>query len=116
MLRDLPERLEEFTEKFEDDGVLASRDRPANTSHDSDSERPTKVAPRKHRTFTHFAKDRDCEVCERTEIAGAPGRKRTGDRITADHKVLSEGCVIRKKKIRTRGTRYMHSTDTILFV
>ena len=42
MLRDLPERLEEFTENFEDEGVLASRDRPANTSHDSDSERSYK--------------------------------------------------------------------------
>ena len=44
-LRDLPEWLEEFTENLEDTEVLA----PAHISHDSDSERPTKVAPKEDR-------------------------------------------------------------------
>ena len=51
-LRDLPERLEEFTENLEDTEVRA----PAHISHDSDSERPTKVVSRKHRIFMHFQK------------------------------------------------------------
>ena len=52
--------------------------------------------------FSHFPKDRNCEICQRTKIARAPCRRRMGgvvpcaencgDLITADHKVLSEGC------------------------
>ena len=52
--------------------------------------------------FTHFPKDRDCDVCLRTKITKAPCRRRTGealpraekfgDLMTADHKVLNEGC------------------------
>ena len=47
-------------------------------------------------------KDRNCEICKRTKITRAPCRRRNGeavpraanfgDLITADHKVLSEGC------------------------
>ena len=71
-------------------------------SQDSDSERPTKVVSRsrKHTIKTHFPKDRNCEVCLRTKMTIAPGRKRTGeavprqekfgDLITADHTVLNE--------------------------
>ena len=43
----LPEWLEEFTDNLQDAVVPA----PANTSDDSDSERPAKVASRKH-SFT----------------------------------------------------------------
>ena len=53
--------------------------------------------------FTHFPKDRNCEICQRTKITRAPCRKtywaesyleqkNGGDLITADHKVLSESC------------------------
>ena len=99
-MRDLPERLEEFTENLEDKAVPALRDTPANTSQDSDAERPTKVASRKHSIYTHFPNDRNCEICKRSKITRAPCRKRTGvavpwaenfgDLITADHKVLNE--------------------------
>ena len=47
-LRDLPEWLEEFTDNLEDAEMPA----PAHISHDTDSERPTTVASRKHRFFT----------------------------------------------------------------
>ena len=56
----------------------------------------------KHSVSTHFPKDRNCEICQRTKITRAPCRRRIGgavpraenfgDLITADHKVLSEGC------------------------
>ena len=46
-LRDLPDWLEEFTENLEGKEVPASRDTPANTSQDSDSERTTKLVSRK---------------------------------------------------------------------
>ena len=52
--------------------------------------------------FTHFPDDRNGEICQRTKITRAPCRRRIGgavpraekigDLITADHKVLSEGC------------------------
>ena len=47
-LRDLAEWLEEFTDNLEDTEMPA----PAHISHDTDSERPTKVASKKHRIFT----------------------------------------------------------------
>ena len=56
----------------------------------------------KHSVYTHFHKDRDCEICQRTKITRAPCRRRNGgavpraenfgDLITADHKVLSDNC------------------------
>ena len=55
--------------------------------------------------FSHFPKDRNCDVCVRTKMTRAPCRRRTGeallraekfgDLITADHKVLNEGCASR---------------------
>ena len=94
---DLPEWLVGSTDNIEDTEVPAL----ANTSHDSDSERPTDVATRKHSIYTHFPKDRNCELCKRTKITRAPCRKRTdgavpraekfGDLVTAHHKVLNEG-------------------------
>ena len=52
--------------------------------------------------FTHLLEDRNCDICLRTKITRASCRRRTGtvvpraehfgDLITADHKVLSEGC------------------------
>ena len=57
---------------------------------------------RKHRIYTRFPKDRNCDVSLRTKTTKAPCRRRTGevlpraekfgDLITADHKVLNEGC------------------------
>ena len=47
---------------------------------------------------THFVKDRNCEVCMRTQMTRAPCRKRTGEAllraekfgalVSADHKVF----------------------------
>ena len=52
--------------------------------------------------YTHFLKDRNCDICQRTNISRAPCRRRIGgavlraenfgDLITADHKVLSQSC------------------------
>ena len=68
LLRDLPEWLEDFTENLVDEGVSASRDTSASTSHESDPEPPLKGASRKHSIFTHFPKDRNFEVCKMTKI------------------------------------------------
>ena len=55
-----------------------------------------------HSFFTHFRKDRNCDICLGTKNIRLSCRRRTGtvvpraenigDSITADHKVLSEGC------------------------
>ena len=122
-LRDLPEWLEEFAENLEDTEMPA----PAHISRDSDLERPTKVASRKHSIYTHLPEDRNCEVCLRTKMTRASTRRRTGeaarpadkfgDLITADHKVLNEGGESRNKSpVCSRGTRCGYSMDTILSI
>ena len=87
-----------------DDRVPEHRDSHASSSHGSSLEpTPARSADLgKHSVFTHFPKDRNCEICQRTKITRAPCRRRIGgvvpraenfgDLITADHKVLSEGC------------------------
>ena len=85
-----------------DDRVPERRDSHASSSHEPSWE-PTRSADLgKHSIFSHFPKDRNCEICQRTTITRALCRRRIGivvpsaenfsDLITADHKVLSEGC------------------------
>ena len=61
----------------------------------------------KHGVYTHFPKDRNCEICHRTKLTRAPCRRRNGgavsraenfgDLITADHKVFSANCESRNR-------------------
>ena len=87
-----------------DDRVPEHRDSHASSSHEASLE-PTLARSAdlgKHSVYTNFLKDRNCEICQRTRITRAPCRRRIGgvvpraenfgDLITADHKVLSEGC------------------------
>ena len=56
----------------------------------------------KHSVKTHFPKDRNCEICQRTKITRAPCRRcnggavrraeNFGDLITADQKFLIDNC------------------------
>ena len=83
-----------------DDRVPERRDSHASSSHEPSLE-PTPMRSEdlgKHSVYTHFLKDRNCEICQRTKITRAPCRTRNGgpvpraenvgDLITADHKVL----------------------------
>ena len=100
----MPEWLQEFRENLVDDGVPEHRDFHASSSHEPSLEpTPTRSADLgKHSVYTQFPKDRNCDICQRTKITRAPCRRRSGgavphaiffgDLITADHKVLSEGC------------------------
>ena len=84
--------------------VPERRDSHASSSHEPPLEpTPTRsVDLGKHSVFTHFPKDRHCEICQRTKITNALCRRRIGgavphaenfgDLIAADHKVLSEVC------------------------
>ena len=100
----MPEWLQEFRENLVDDRVPERRDSHASSSREPSLE-PTparSVDLGKHTVYTHFPTDRNCEICQRTKITRAPCRRRNcgavpraeylGDLITADHKVLSEGC------------------------
>ena len=101
---EIPEWLQEFRENLKDDRVPECRDSHASSSHEP-SLKPTharSVVFGKYSVCAHFPKDRNCEMCQRTKITRAPCRRRNGgaapraenfgDLVTADHKVLSEGC------------------------
>ena len=101
---DIPEWLQEFREHLVDGRVSEHRDSHASSSHEPSSEpTPARSADLgKHSVNTHFPKDRSGEICQRPKITWAPCSRRVGgvvlraenygDLITADHKVLSEGC------------------------
>ena len=101
---EIPEWLQEFRENLVDDEIPLHGDSHASSSHETSLE-PTSQRREvlgKHSVYTHFLKDRNCEICKRTIITRAPCRRRNGgavpraenfgDLITADHKVLSESC------------------------
>ena len=83
---------------------IKRRDSHGSSSHGSPLEPiPARSADLgKHSVKTHFPKDRNCEICQRTNITRAPCRRRNGgavpraenfgDLITADHKVFSDNC------------------------
>ena len=87
-----------------DDEIPVHGDSHASSSHEVSSEPIVKRREDlgKHSVYTHFPKDRNCEICERTKSTRAPCRRRNGgavpraenvgDLITADHKVLSDNC------------------------
>ena len=101
---EIPEWLQEFRENLVDDEIPVQGDSHASSSHEVSLEPITKRREDlgKHSVYTHFPKDRNCEICKRTKITRAPCRRRNGeavpravnfgDLITADHKVLSDNC------------------------
>ena len=127
---DIPEWLQEFWENLVDYRVPEHRDSHASSSHGSSLEpTPTRSADLgKHRVYTHFPKDRNCEICQRTKITRAPCRRRIGgavpraenfgDLITADHKVLSHWrlWISKQSSICSRGAGLSHSMDPSISV
>ena len=101
---EIPEWLQEFREILVDDEIPLQGGSHASSSHEVSLEPTTKRREDlgKHSVYTHFPKDRNCEICKRTKIPRAPCRRRNGeavpraanfgDLITADHKVLSDNC------------------------
>ena len=101
---EIPEWLQEFRENLVDDEIPLQGGSHASSSHEASLEPTTKRREDlgKHSVYTHFPKDRNCEICKRTKIRRAPCRRRNGeavlravnfgDLITADHKVLSDNC------------------------
>ena len=101
---EIPEWLQEFRENLVDDEIPLQGGSHASSSHEASLEPIFKRREDlgKHSFYTHFPKDRNCEICKRTKITRAPCRRRNGeavpraekfgDLITADHKVLSDNC------------------------
>ena len=77
-----------------DERVPEHRDSHASSSHELCLELLRSVELGKHSVETHFPKDRNCEICQRTKITRAVVLRAEifGDLITADHKIVSEGC------------------------
>ena len=101
---EIPEWLQEFRENLVDDEIPEHGDSHASSFHEVSLEPNFKRREDlcKHSVYTHFPKDRNCEICKRTKITRALCRRRNGeavprainfgDLITADHKVLSDNC------------------------
>ena len=101
---EIPEWLQEFRENLVDDKIPLQGGSHASSSHEVSLEPTAKRREDlgKHSVYTHFPKDRNCEICKRTKITSSPCRRRNGeavpraanfgDLITADHKVLSDNC------------------------
>ena len=101
---EIPEWLQEFRENLVDNEIPLQGCSHASSSHEASLEPTTKRREDlgKHSVYTHFPKDRNCEICKRTKITRAPHRRRNGgavpraenvgDLVTADHKVLSDNC------------------------
>ena len=97
---EIPEWLQEFRENLVDDEIPVHGDSHANSSHEASLESTFKRREDlgKHNVYTHFPKDRNCEICKRTKITRAPCRRRNGeavpraekfgDLITADRYVV----------------------------
>ena len=101
---EIPEWLQEFRKILVDDEISLQGGSHASFSHEASLEPTTKRREDlvKHSVYTHFPKDRNCEICKTTKITRAPCRRRNGeavpraekfgDLITSDHKVLSDNC------------------------
>ena len=123
-LRDLPEWLEEFKENLVDDSVPEHRDAPSSVNYLQS--RKQKWYRGKHSIFSHFPRDRNCDICLRTKITRALCRKRVGtvvpraetfgDLITADHTFFREGCESRhnhRYAVVVQDLAYPRKTNTL---
>ena len=72
---DTPEWLQEFRENLVDERVPEHRDSHASSSHEPSKEPVRSVDLGKHSVETHFPKDRNCEICQRTKIYKGPVQK-----------------------------------------
>ena len=77
------EWLQEFRENLVDDDIPVHGDSHASSSHESSSEPPYEKVRVWVSTvfFSHFPKDRNCEICQRTKITTAPCRRRNGEAV-----------------------------------
>ena len=80
---EIPEWLQEFRENLVDDEIPLQGGSHASSSLEVSLEPTTKRREDlgKHSVYTHFPKDRNCEICNRTKITRAPCRRRSGEAV-----------------------------------
>ena len=61
-----------------DERVPEHRDTHASSCHEPSLDPMRSVDLGKHSVYAHFPKDRKCQICQRTNIARAPCRRRNG--------------------------------------
>ena len=74
---EIPEWLQEFRENLVDDEIPVQGGSHASSSHEP-SLKPTfkrREDLGKHSVYTHFPKDRNCEICKRTKNYKGPVQK-----------------------------------------
>ena len=69
---EIPEWLQEFKENLVDDEIPLQGGSHASSSHEVSLEPTTKRREDlgKHSVYTHFPKDRNCEICKRPKLQG----------------------------------------------
>ena len=80
---EIPEWLQEIRENLVDDEIPLQGGSHASSSHEASLEPTTKRREDlgKHSVYTHFPKDRNCEIRKRTKITRAPCRRRNGEAV-----------------------------------
>ena len=80
---EIPEWLQEFRERLVDDEIPEHGDTHARSSHEVSLDPKFKRREDlcKHSVYTHFPKDRNCEIYQRTKITRAPCRRRNGGAV-----------------------------------
>ena len=107
-----------------DDEIPLQGGSHASSSHEVSLEPTTKRREDlgKHSVYTHFLKDRNCEICKRTKITRAPCRRRNGEAVPrADNfgridNSRSQGPkrqlrISKQSSICSRGAGLRHSKD-----
>ena len=80
---EIPEWLQEFRKNLVEHEIPLQGGSHASSSHEVSLEPTTKRREdlSKHNVHTHFPKDRNCEICKRTQITRAPSRRRNGEAV-----------------------------------
>ena len=110
-----------------DDRVPEHRDSHASSSHEPSLEPLRSMDLGKHSIYTHFPKDRNCEICQRTKITRAPCRRRIGRVVPRAENFgwfdysRSQNCqwrmwISKQSSICNRGTRLSYPTDPVVSV
>ena len=126
-LHDLPERLQEFPENLVDERVPMHRDSPASSSRESASEPLRKVVPGKHSIYTHFPKGLKLWSMPADQNDKGTVQKTHWRSSTSSTKCWwldngrSQSCqwmlrISKESPIRSRGTRFGDSMDSIVSV
>ena len=72
---EIPEWLQEFREILVDDEIPLQGDSHGRSSHKPSLEPTRSVDMGKHSVYTHFPKDRNCEICKKDQNNKGPVQK-----------------------------------------